>query len=173
MGFHQSSALTQGILSKFDSMHYDGDKAIQAALDLVSHSTEQLPRKVLDVGSGFGGSARYMASRGHDVHALELQNDVHEKAVDLSEQCNLSSESMVTHIKGGILQNGYETWRMPEQYDLLTSWLVFLHINDKKLFMRKCASSVNKRRNHLYRRLLQAQLIFIRERQDIITRHLL
>ena len=144
MGYSKSSALTQDILSQVDSMHYDGDKAIQAAIDLVNHSTEKPSCKVLDVGSGFGGPARYMASRGHSVVAVELQSDVHQKALELSERCSMSSDSMVTHINGDILQPGHENWCMPEQYDLLTSWLVFLHISNKKLLMRKCASCVKK-----------------------------
>ena len=138
MGYSESSALSQDILSRFDSMHYNGDEAIQAALDVAQKS----PCKILDVGSGFGGSARYMASRGHQVVALELQKDVHNKAVHLSERCNLSLK--VKHINGDILQTGHEKWRSPRQYDLLTSFLVFLHINDKQLLMETCASKVKK-----------------------------
>jgi 2-polyprenyl-3-methyl-5-hydroxy-6-metoxy-1,4-benzoquinol methylase len=143
MGYSESSALSQEILSKFDSMHYDGDKAIQAALDVANHSTvRRSDHNILDVGSGFGGPARYMASRGNDVLALELQKDVHEKGVELTQRCDLSSK--VTHVCGDILETGNEDWRMPEQYDLLTSWLVFLHISDKKCLLGKCASCVKK-----------------------------
>ena len=69
-------------------MHYLGDDAIEAAIGLlwVLPTTDNedtngrdgidIYAKVLDVGSGVGGPARYMASRGCKVVALELQPDV-------------------------------------------------------------------------------------------------
>lgn len=144
MGCSHSSALTQEALSPFDSMHYDGDKAVQAALDMAASANSEVTTfqnyKILDVGSGFGGPARYMASKGHKVVALELQKDVHAKGAELTQRCDLSSS--VTHVHGDILESGSEEWRRAQQYDLLTSWLVFLHIDNKSLLLERCASSV-------------------------------
>lgn len=103
IGYFGNSPIKQEILSPLDSMHYNGDTAIQAALDVLDLSSfDKEPAKILDVGSGFGGPARYMASRGCQVTALELQKDVHEKGLELSSRCNLFSEEKVMHVCGNI-----------------------------------------------------------------------
>lgn len=171
LGYAPSSPLKQEILSAFDSMHYKGDAAIQAALDVHVHVREgggevSDSLKILDVGSGFGGPARYMASSkgSHKVLALELQGDVHKKAVELTERCGLLLDSMhcgsdvdvdvdvdvngdcvkkagVRHVHGDIL-NDVRSIEGAGSYDLLTSWLVFLHVSEKEKLWKKCAEAV-------------------------------
>lgn len=142
LGYSNSSSLSQDILSQFDSMHYDGDVAVQAALDVVGHKSTK-SSEVLDVGSGFGGPARYMASRGNKVVALDFQSDVHEKGIELTQRCGISSDQL-KHVHGDIMQLENEDWFLPEQFDLLTSWLVFLHIPEKESLMTNCAACVKK-----------------------------
>lgn len=155
-GFTPSDHIDHTILSRFDSMHYLGNSAVQCALDIKAQTTttttSKQPLKVLDVGSGFGGPARYMAVSDKfdcSVIALELQTDIHKKAVELTSRCNLSQQ--ITHVNGDILKgmpmcedndDANDNLDIPNQYDLLTSWLVFLHISEKDLLHHKCAEKV-------------------------------
>lgn len=121
-------------LSDIDSMHYLGNDAIQAAVDVMKLDPSC---KVLDVGSGFGGPARILAtlSKCH-VTALELQQDIHELAEDLTKRCNLSD--LVQHVNGDILDND-TVERLGGGFGGIVSYLVFLHIPSKKLLLDVCA----------------------------------
>ena len=58
---------------------------------------------VLDVGSGLGGPARYLAHKtGCLVTAIELQDDLHKEAENLTQRCNLQQK--LKHITGDFLQ---------------------------------------------------------------------
>ena len=58
---------------------------------------------VLDVGSGLGGPARYLAHKtGCLVTAIELQDDLHKEAENLTQRCNLQQK--LRHITGDFLQ---------------------------------------------------------------------
>ncbi len=64
--------------ASFDCMHYDGD----AALDLCAHKLALQPdQRLLDIGSGFSATSRFLASK-YQVHVtgVELQPEVHELA---------------------------------------------------------------------------------------------
>ena len=100
--------------------------------------------KVLDVGSGLGGPARYMASKtGCEVLAVEIQSDCSEKAKEYTSRCGLSKQ--ISHVCLNVitcnmdelgLQISDESTRI-SVFDVITSWLVFLHIPEKeKLFSR-------------------------------------
>jgi len=81
---------------------------------------------VLDVGSGFGGSARYLAhtTRCH-VTALELQPELHNIAVDLTRRTGLADR--VTQLCGDAL-----TYPLPDAgFDAIVSWLTVLRIPDR------------------------------------------
>mmetsp|Transcript_12827 Transcript_12827/g.19229 ORF Transcript_12827/g.19229 Transcript_12827/m.19229 type:complete len:371 (+) Transcript_12827:140-1252(+) len=158
LGYSPDQDLSQETLSPIDSMHYLGDDAIEAAIGLLLPTVDA---KVLDVGSGFGGPARYMASRGCNVVALELQPDVSAKGKELTQRCNFSDQ--VTHITGDILKDvsnenvedsesdsrSAPLWTEREQYDMVTSWLVFLHITEKnKLY--QTSYDLIKSGGHIY-----------------------
>ncbi|HUT78173.1 MAG TPA: methyltransferase domain-containing protein [Polyangia bacterium] len=56
-------------------------------------------QRVLDLGSGLGGSARFLASRtGVRVTALELCDGLHDTAAELTRRCGLSH--LVDHVRG-------------------------------------------------------------------------
>ena len=70
------------------TQNYYGTAAVQNAIDTCKIISDS---KVLDVGSGLGGPARYMASKtGCHVVAIEIQPDCSEKAKEYTERCNLS-----------------------------------------------------------------------------------
>ena len=58
---------------------------------------------ILDVGSGLGGPARYLAHKTNcAVTALELQEDLHKEAENLTRRCNLQHK--LSHMSGDFLQ---------------------------------------------------------------------
>ena len=118
------------VLCRFDQYHYRGTEAVEegiARLALRPH------HRVLDIGSGLGGPARYIASRaGCAVTALELQADVHEVASRLTERCGLGH--LVRHREGDVLDGTVPLGR----FDALFAWLSFLHIPDRKRLYRRC-----------------------------------
>ena len=61
-------------LTPFDNYHYFGTEAVDEAIDVLGLKPGM---RVLDIGSGIGGPARYIAERsGAQVTALELQPDL-------------------------------------------------------------------------------------------------
>ncbi len=86
---------------------------------------------MLDIGSGIGGPARYLAYNfGCHVTALELQTELNAIAADLTKRSGL--DNLVTHICADAL-----TYPYPDAaYDAVVSWLAILHIPDRP---RLCA----------------------------------
>src|SRR6056300_1066703 len=98
-GMLNSDSIDPIALSEIDCMHYEGNDAID---DVVKAMGLDSSKKVLDVGSGFGGVARVLSSSSKcTTVALELQSDIHQLAEDLTRRCNLSD--LVQHVQGDIL----------------------------------------------------------------------
>jgi cyclopropane fatty-acyl-phospholipid synthase-like methyltransferase len=126
-------------LFALDSLHYEGTAAVDAGIEeagLVAGSS------VLDVGSGLGGPARYMAHKaGCNVCAAELQQDVHAKAVELTERCGLSG--LVQHICADIMEcDPASLGGGPGSFDAAVGWLTYLHIADKPAALAKTAAAM-------------------------------
>ena len=111
-------------LFALDQWHYHGTDAIRAAADRLGLGTTS---RVLDIGAGIGGPARYLAhTTGCHVTAIELQPELDAIAVDLTERSGLSDR--VTHIRGDAL-----TYPLPDaSFDAVVSWLAILHIPDRR-----------------------------------------
>ena len=114
-------------LFALDQWHYHGTEAVRAAAERLGLGAAS---RVLDIGSGVGGPARYLAYHfGCHVAALELQPALHAIAVDLTQRSGLKN---VTHICSDAL-----TYAFPQAaFDAVVSWLAFLHIPDRP---RLCA----------------------------------
>jgi sarcosine/dimethylglycine N-methyltransferase len=128
LGIRANDPIPPEKLFTLDQWHYHGVDAVRDAikpLGLGPHS------RVLDVGSGIGGPARYMAHTvGCHVTALELQPDINAIAVDLTQRSGLADR--VTHVCGDAL-----TLALPDAtFDAATSWLAVLHVPDRP---RLCA----------------------------------
>eukprot|EP01024_Parvocaulis_polyphysoides_P067861 TRINITY_DN8192_c0_g1_i1.p1 TRINITY_DN8192_c0_g1~~TRINITY_DN8192_c0_g1_i1.p1 ORF type:complete len:306 (+),score=55.08 TRINITY_DN8192_c0_g1_i1:3-920(+) len=118
------------LLSNFDSLHYLGNQAIQNAIE---KGNIQSGDKILDVGSGLGGPARMMSVlSGCSVDALELQADLHQTAANLTKRCDLDAK--VKHFEGNFLNFDIKD----EEYNGIVSWLVFLHIPERKQVFERC-----------------------------------
>jgi sarcosine/dimethylglycine N-methyltransferase len=111
-------------LFALDQWHYHGTDAIRAAADRLGLGSTS---RVLDIGAGIGGPARYLAhTTGCHVTAIELQPELDAIAVDLTERSGLSDR--VTHICGDAL-----TYPLPDaSFDAVVSWLAILHIPDRR-----------------------------------------
>ena len=124
--------LTVEQLTPFDQYHYFGTEAVDEAIVALGLSPGM---RVLDIGSGIGGPARYLAARsGAHVTALELQPDLDSLAADLTRRCGLAH--LVEHRCGNILDGDGET------YDAVVSFLCFLHIADRGRLLAACRAAL-------------------------------
>lgn len=134
LGHGAAGPLDPEKLSTLDQLHYHGTETVDLALQTLGIRAGQ---RVMDIGSGFGGPARWIAHRsGARVSAVELQKDLHETAVDLTARCGLSRA--VTHILGDIQETPLEA----EAYDAAVSWLALYHIPNRRLLFPKIAKAL-------------------------------
>jgi cyclopropane fatty-acyl-phospholipid synthase-like methyltransferase len=121
-------------LFPLDQWHYHGTEAIRAAADQLGLGPSS---RVLEVGSGIGGPARYLAhTTGCHVTALELQPKVHEVAADLTQRCGLGDR--VHHVNGDALSHIFPD----ATFDAVVSWLAVLHIPDRKRLYQRLARTL-------------------------------
>jgi cyclopropane fatty-acyl-phospholipid synthase-like methyltransferase len=133
LGIGPEAALRVDQLTPFDQYHYFGTDAVDEALEALQL---QPGSRILDVGSGIGGPARYIAAKtGAHVTALELQRDLNEVARDLTVRCGLSSR--VAHVCGNILDGV-----AAENYDGIISFLCFLHIPERAKLFAACRAAL-------------------------------
>ena len=123
-------------LSAIDSMHYEGNNAIEDAVAAMELNSSSI---VLDIGSGFGGISRVLCSKSKcKATALELQKDISDMAKYLTKKCKLHNH--ISHEVGDILSyNLDELGSGKESYEGIVSFLVFLHIPDKASLLKNCA----------------------------------
>ena len=98
-GLGDQAALAPEQLFPFDQLHYHGTDAVRRAADLLGLSADS---RVLEVGSGLGGPARYLAQTvGCQVTALDIQPEMQAIASELTTRCGLASR--VAHVCGDAL----------------------------------------------------------------------
>jgi cyclopropane fatty-acyl-phospholipid synthase-like methyltransferase len=130
------------MVSKYDSMHYEGTDAIDRC---IAHLQPTERTVLLDVGAGIGGPARYLAHRtGCKVVAVEMQPDEVQVGTEL---CRRTGLSKLVHFEcadflkrdpNALAPAGFA----PFPYDAVVSWLTFLHIPDKGALFSRCFSAV-------------------------------
>lgn len=133
-GIDDESPLDVEDLTPFDQYHYHGTDAVDAAV--VALGIGQRTR-VLEVGAGIGGPARYLAAAtGCHVTALEIQPDLHAVGADLTARCGL--QDRVRHVCGDVLDEPVDGGG----FDALISYLVFLHIPDRARLFAACRAAL-------------------------------
>ncbi len=129
LGIADDAALRVDQLTAFDQYHYFGTDAVDEALGVLNLASDF---RVLDIGSGIGGPARYIAAKtGANVTALELQPDLHDVAKGLTARCGLTLR--VAHVCGDILGDA-----VAPGYDAIVSFLCFLHIPQRDRLFEVC-----------------------------------
>lgn len=117
-----TGALSLADLSGFDQYHYLGTAACDHAAEALHLNRDSL---VLDLGSGIGGTARYLQQRlGCQVVAVELQEHLHALGQELSDRVGIA----VKHVQGDMV--ALDQLNLPPA-DAWLSLLVILHIADK------------------------------------------
>ncbi|MFI1380003.1 SAM-dependent methyltransferase [Embleya sp. NPDC020886] len=120
-------------LSAYDQLHYLGTQALDhAAAELALRPGA----RVLDVGSGLGGPARYLAEQHRcRVTGVELREPLHRLSTRLTERTGLHERVDLVH--ADIL-----TASLTPGYDHLLSLLAFLHIPERERLLRVCADAL-------------------------------
>ena len=134
LGIGPGDAIQPEQLFAIDQWHYHGIEAIRAAAVALGLGPTS---RVLDIGSGIGGPARYLAhTTGCHVTALELQPELHRIGADLTRRSGL--EQRVAHFCGDAL-----TYPLPiADFDAAVSWLAVLHIPDRPRLVARIARAL-------------------------------
>ncbi|OED47216.1 hypothetical protein AB838_16630 [Rhodobacteraceae bacterium (ex Bugula neritina AB1)] len=129
LGYSDDSALSVAEVNQFDQLHYHGTDAIDAAITACGI---QAGDRVLEVGAGWGGCARYLAqATGAHVTAVELQADYHHIGTDLTLRTRLSH--VVNHVHADFLSLDLPSAR----FDHVVSWLALFHIPDRASYLAR------------------------------------
>ena len=126
--------LTEGVLQAYDQDHFGGLEAVdvlaeRAGIGNASH--------VLDVCSGMGGPARYLAChRGCRVTGLDVTRSRHEGAIRLTAMVELD------HLVDFRLGNALEMPFAAASFDVVIGQEAFAHVPDKPRLVAECARVV-------------------------------
>ncbi|MDD5116534.1 MAG: methyltransferase domain-containing protein [Candidatus Omnitrophica bacterium] len=130
VGHEEDALLKEKDIRSFDQYHYLGTDAVDDAIDCLKIGPQD---RLVEIGSGLGGPARYLAEKtGCHVTAVEIQPDLNQIASSLTKRCGLSG--LVEHSCGDILE-------FPEDsgnFDGAVSWLAILHIPNRSILFKKC-----------------------------------
>jgi len=115
----------------FDCMHYLGDAAIDnAAKELGLKAGE----RVLDIGSGFGGTGRYLYRHyGVATTGIELQKDIHEIAQTINKRSGAGDRAI--SFNGNFLELDPSLMGVPVNH--IVSFLCILHIPERVVLFKK------------------------------------
>ncbi|MEL7279726.1 MAG: class I SAM-dependent methyltransferase [Pseudomonadota bacterium] len=129
LGYGPHAAVPVDVLNQFDQLHYHGTDALDAAIAACAMCKHHA---VLEVGSGWGGCARYLAqASGAKLTAVELQTDYHSVAKDLTARASLSDR--VDHVNADFL----DVPLGEASFDHAVSWLALFHIPDRPRYQAK------------------------------------
>lgn len=124
-------AITEAVLQQHDQDHYGGTAATDR---LIAEAAVRAEDVVLDVCSGMGGPARYVAWKtGCDVTGLDLTASRVEGATELTRAAGMSDSVRFVH--GNALDMPFED----ASFTLAIAQESFAHIPDKPRLLAECA----------------------------------
>ena len=133
-GIGPDDAIPTAELFALDQWHYHGTDAIRDAGAFLGLGPTS---RVLDIGSGIGGPARFLAhTTGCHVTALELQPELHRVGLDLTRRSGLADR--VTHLCGDALAVALPAGA----FDAVISFLAILHVDDRPGLFRKLSAAL-------------------------------
>jgi sarcosine/dimethylglycine N-methyltransferase len=126
--------LTEEILKDYDQDHFGGLDAV----DILAEKADiGAASRVLDVCSGMGGPARYLAHRlGCRVTGLDITKSRHESAIRLTALVRLD------HLVGFRLGNALDMPFGDATFDVVIGQEAFAHVPDKPRLIAECARVV-------------------------------
>jgi len=126
--------LTEDTLKHYDQDHFGGLEAVDVLAEKAGIGAGM---QVLDVCSGVGGPARYLASRlGCRVTGLDITRSRHQAAVRLTELVGLSEQVEFRH--GSALAMPFAA----ASFDVVIGQEAFAHVPDKPRLIAECARVV-------------------------------
>src|SRR5918994_1118483 len=128
------TTLTEEILKDYDQDHFGGLEAVDLLAEKAGISDAS---RVLDVCSGMGGPARYLAHRlGCRVTGLDVTKSRHEGAIRLTEMVKLG------HLVDFRLGNALDMPFADATFDVVIGQEAFAHVPDKPRLIAECARVV-------------------------------
>jgi sarcosine/dimethylglycine N-methyltransferase len=126
--------LTEEILQNYDQDHFGGLEAVDV---LAEKAGIMSGTQVLDVCSGMGGPARYLAHRlGCRVTGLDITESRHEGAIRLTELVRLG------HLVDFRLGNALDMPFADAAFDVVIGQEAFAHVPDKPRLIAECVRVV-------------------------------
>ena len=126
--------LSEEVLKDYDQDHFGGLEAVHI---LAEKAGIDAKTRVLDVCSGMGGPARYLAHRlGCRVTGLDITASRHEAAVRLTELVGLA------HLVDFRLGNALDMPFADASFDVVIGQEAFAHVPDKPRLIAECARVV-------------------------------
>jgi SAM-dependent methyltransferase len=125
------AALSVDDVAAVDAFHIRGR---EATVELAARAGLEAADRVLDVGSGLGGSARYLAVEyGCEVVGVDLTDEYVEVAEELAKRVGL--DCRVSYCQGSALELPFED----ASFDVVWTEHVQMNIEDKGTFYREIA----------------------------------
>lgn len=129
-------ALTEGDLKEYDQDHYGGVQAVEALAEAAGLSRGH---HVLDVCSGMGGPARWIAHKyGCDVSGLDLTRSRVDGATRLTERLRL--DQLVKFFEGDATAMPFPS----STFDAVVGQESWCHIPEKSALVAECARVVRR-----------------------------
>jgi ubiquinone/menaquinone biosynthesis C-methylase UbiE len=126
--------LSEDVLQRYDQDHFGGLEAVDRLADQAGIGPQT---HVLDVCSGIGGPARYLAQhRGCRVTGLDITASRHDSALRLTELVGLG------HLVDFRLGNALEMPFGDASFDVVIGQEAFCHVPDKPRLIAECARVV-------------------------------
>ena len=128
-------------ISDIDQLHYNGIKAVNEAILKTKINKNSI---VLDIGSGIGGPARFIANQTKSkIYAIEIQEQLNNIAKRLTIKYKLDNN--INHINTDILNYNFQNLKFTN----IVSWLAMYHIPNRTKLL-KIISNVLHNNGYLY-----------------------